>query len=101
MYKTQKRHSANGNHKQTKKLQLIYHLFKEAQEPLRLGLTLLVVPLLFIGLLSEEIQDGIIFFLLFLGEGVGGLAMAEVEGSDICERLAAEVLAGDEVSTIS
>lgn len=58
-----------------------------------------MVPLLFIGLLSEEIQDGIIFFLLFLGEG--GLAMAEVEGSDICELLAAEVLAGDEGSTIS
>lgn len=46
---------------------------------------------------------GLFFFLLFLGEGVGGLAMAEVEveGSDICELLAAEVLAGNEGSTIS
>ncbi len=62
---------------------IIYHLFKEAQEPLCLGLALLVALLFFIGLLSEEIQDGIIFFLLFLGEGVGRLAMAEVEVSDI------------------
>ncbi len=62
---------------------IIYHLFKEAQEPLCLGLALLVAPLFFIGLLIEEIQDGIIFFLLFLGEGVGRLAMAEVEVSDI------------------
>ena len=52
---------------QTKKLQLIYHLFKEAQEPLRLGLVLLVAPLLFRGLLDEEIQNGI--FFSFFGGG--------------------------------
>ncbi len=94
--KQNKKDCANGNHKKKQKNYSLFTIFSKRPN----NLSVLASWRSFFGLLSEEIQDGI--FSSFFGvRELGGLAMAEVEDSDICELLAAEVPAGDEGSTVS
>ncbi len=96
--KQNKKDCANGNHKKNKKTTAYLPSFQRGP---RISLSWPRSPRGAPFLDSSVRKSRMGFFLLFWGEGVRGLAMAEVEDSDICELLAAEVPAGDEGSTVS